>query len=194
MAYWQTLPTGPFDVVVVDPPWDYYGSPDKWAAAGKFYALMSDAEMMALPVPALLAPRALVFMWVTSSTVARAVDYMRAWGLHYRGVAFVWIKTRVDGSPIGAQGVRPSITKPLTEMVLVGSTHAKGRPLPLASEAIRQTIFAPRGAHSAKPEAMQDAIEAMYPAARKVELFARRARLGWTIWGNEAPQEADADE
>src|SRR4051812_1150119 len=106
-------PAGPFDVVVIDPPWDHWGSPNKWAAAGKFYPLMSDAEVMALPVRDLLARRAVVFLWVTSSSLDRGVDCLRAWGLHFRGVAFVWVKTRADGEPIGAQGVRPSITKPL---------------------------------------------------------------------------------
>lgn len=185
-------PQGPLDVILADPPWDYYGSPDKWAAAGKHYPLMGDAELEALPVSAILAPAAVVFMWVTSSTVARAIDCLKAWGLHYRGVAFVWVKTRMDGQPIGAQGVRPSITKPLTELVLAGSTHARGRPLPLANEAIRQTVFAPRGRHSEKPEAVQDAIEAMYPDARKAELFARRVRPGWAAWGNEVQEQAAA--
>lgn len=178
-------PAGPFDVVLLDPPWDYYGSPDKMAAAGKYYRLMKDEEIAALPVPALLAKRAVVFLWVTSSTVSRAVDLLGKWGLHYRGVAFVWVKTRADGSPMGACGVRPSITKPLTELVLAGSTVARGRPLPLANEAICQTVFAPRLDRSRKPESVQDRIEAMYPGASKLEMFARRARAGWAVWGNE---------
>jgi N6-adenosine-specific RNA methylase IME4 len=42
----------------------------------------------------------------------------------------------------------------------------------------------PRGKHSAKPEAFQDIVESMSPAPR-LELFARRKRLGWDSWGNE---------
>jgi N6-adenosine-specific RNA methylase IME4 len=179
------LPVGPFDVVVADPPWDYYGSATKWGAAGKFYSLMSDEALAAMPVSEMLSERAVVFMWVTSSTVARAVDLFRSWGVHYRGVAFVWVKTRADGTPIGAQGVRPSIIKPLTELVLVASTHPRGRPLPLASESVSQTVFAPRGRHSEKPECVQGAIETLYPSARKAELFARRRREGWVCWGDE---------
>ena len=41
-----------------------------------------------------------------------------------------------------------------------------------------------RGKHSAKPEAFQDMVEAVSPGPR-LELFARRARPGWTVWGNE---------
>ncbi len=179
--------SGPFDTVICDPPWNHWGSPDKWAAAGKFYDLMTDDELAALPVPEILARKAVVFMWCTSSSLARAVDLLRAWGLHYRGVAFVWCKTSQSGRPIGAQGVRPSITKPLTEFVIAGSTQARGRPLPLASEAIKQTVFAPKGRHSEKPEDVQAAIETMYPCLAKAELFARRVRPGWSCWGNELP-------
>lgn len=185
---WEVLrASGPFDAVIADPPWNHWGSPDKWAAAGKFYDLMTDEELTALPVRGILARKAVVFMWCTSSSLARAVDLLRAWGLHYRGVAFVWCKTSQSGRPIGAQGVRPSITKPLTEFVIAGSTQPRGRPLPLASEAIKQTVFAPKRRHSEKPEEVQAAIETMYPGLSKAELFARRLRPGWTCWGNEIP-------
>lgn len=180
---------GPYDVLICDPPWDYYGSPSKMAAAGKYYTLMKDDEIAALPVPDLLTKPAVLFMWTTSSALKRSIDIMSVWGLHFRGVAFVWVKTSREGKPIGAQGVRPSITKPLTEFVIVGATASKGRPLPLASEGVQQTVFAPRGLHSSKPEAVQDRIELLYPAASKAELFARRGRKGWSCWGNEVDLE-----
>lgn len=44
----------------------------------------------------------------------------------------------------------------------------------------------PRGRHSQKPEAFQDIVESVSPGPY-LELFARRARPGWTVWGNEAP-------
>jgi N6-adenosine-specific RNA methylase IME4 len=43
----------------------------------------------------------------------------------------------------------------------------------------------PRGAHSEKPEAFLDLVESVCPG-RYLELFARRNRLGWDTWGNEA--------
>lgn len=53
---------------------------------------------------------------------------------------------------------------------------------------VRSVVFAPRGKHSAKPEAVQDRIEALWPEATpRLELFARRRREGWAAWGNEAP-------
>lgn len=43
----------------------------------------------------------------------------------------------------------------------------------------------PRGAHSQKPEAFLDLVEQVSPGPY-LELFARRQRLGWDTWGNEA--------
>lgn len=39
--------------------------------------------------------------------------------------------------------------------------------------------------NSRKPEYVQDMIELMYPNTKKLELFARRSRKGWDVWGNE---------
>ena len=184
---WEGLTaTGPFDVAVIDPPWDHYdNAPNRWTYAAKYYQLLKDEDLFALPVKRLLARPSVLFLWCTSPTLARAVECIRAWDLHYRGVAFVWVKTRKDGRPVGAQGIRPSIVKPVTELVLAASTHAKGRPLRLSSERIQQTVFAPRARHSEKPDEVQSRIEEMYPTARKLEMFARRTRPGWTCWGNE---------
>ena len=43
---------------------------------------------------------------------------------------------------------------------------------------------APRGRHSAKPEAFYDMVESMSPGPY-LDVFARRQRLGWDTWGNE---------
>ena len=146
---------------------------------------METAEIADLPVRDLLADRAVVFFWTTSVKLPDALELLSAWKLAYRGIAFAWVKTTRAGAPISAQGVRPSITKPLTELVVVGSTLPRGRPLPLASESICQTVFAPKAEHSAKPDAVQERIESMYPTARKLELFGRRRRPGWDAWGDE---------
>jgi len=42
----------------------------------------------------------------------------------------------------------------------------------------------PRGRHSQKPEGFQDIVEQVSPGPY-VELFARRSRKGWDVWGNE---------
>ena len=174
-----------YDIVLADPPWFYNGDPTKWAAAGKEYPLMQDEEIYDLDVQQFFNKRSVLFLWATCPRLDKAIHTIERWGLHYRGVAFVWIKSKKDGTPIGAQGVRPSIVKPLTELVLAASTVPEGRPLPLASESVVQTIFAPKQEHSRKPDEVQERIEQMYPEAKRLEMFARRRRPGWDAWGNE---------
>ena len=174
-----------FDVIVLDPPWDYYGDGEKMGAAGKEYALMPNEGIWELDIRSRLNRPGVVFLWATGPKLDVAMTALYRWNLHYRGVAFVWVKTRKNGVPIKAQGVRPSIVKPITEMVLVGSTSKVGRPLPLADESICQTVFAPKRGHSQKPEEVQDRIERMYPDATKLEMFARRHRPGWSCEGLE---------
>jgi N6-adenosine-specific RNA methylase IME4 len=146
---------------------------------------MSDQEILEFPMMDLLDKRSILFMWATSPRLDFCIRAIENWKLHYRGVSFVWVKTNKAGQPMGARGVRPSIVKPTCEFVLAASPVATGRPLKLHDESIVNTVLSPVGEHSAKPEAVQDRIESMYPNSSKLELFGRRQRPGWLVWGNE---------
>ena len=176
-----------YDVIYADPPWDYYGDPNKMGAAGKYYPLMSDQELLDIDLP--LAKPGILFLWATGPRLDFAQELINAWDLHYRGVAFVWVKTKPSDplTPIGAQGVRPSIVKPTTEFVLAASTEKRGRPLKIAkgAENVRQVVMEPKRVHSRKPDIVRDEIARMYPNYRKLELFARQQTEGWDTYGNE---------
>ena len=184
-ARWRDLPDQTFDVVLADPPWGYYGAQDKWGAAAKFYETSPDEALMAFPMRRLLKRRSVLFLWATSPRLDMAMHCIEGWGLHFRGVAFVWVKTRKDGTPIGAQGVRPSIVKPTVEYVLAASPQKTGRPLPLADEGVANVVMAPRAQHSEKPTEVAARIERLYPDASRLELFCRAPRLGWSAWGDQ---------
>lgn len=186
----QKLPSRRFDVALIDPPWSYFGDQTKDGAAAKFYGTLTDEEIRMLPVRDMLNEKAIAFVWATAPRLDAAIDSIRSWGLHYRGVAFVWVKTTKEGKPIGARGVRPSIVKPTCEFVLACSTVRKGRPLPVADESVINTVLAPTREHSHKPDEVHERIEALYPTASKVELFARRLRPGWHCWGDQINQTA----
>jgi len=55
----------------------------------------------------------------------------------------------------------------------------------LKNKSQRSVCLAENLGHSSKPEDLQDSLELMFPKARKLELFARRLRPGWTCLGNE---------
>ncbi len=181
----MNLPAGPFDVLLLDPPWSHYGQQNKWGAAAKFYATMTDDELRAMPIRDLTTQASVVFCWATCPRLDFAIDLLRHWGFAYRGVAFTWVKTTKAGRPIGARGVRPSIVKPTVELVLAASRTAKGRPMPVADESVAQVVLAPVGQHSAKPVEVYNRIERVYPKASRLELFARQRREGWESWGDE---------
>jgi N6-adenosine-specific RNA methylase IME4 len=186
------IPEDAYDVVYADPPWYYYGESDKYGAAGKHYGLMSDADLAAMPVRAKCRNRAVLLMWATCPRLDAAMKLMEQWGFVYRGVAFVWVKTTVSGKVIHGQGVRPTVVKPTTELVLVGSTQKLGRPLPVFDEGVGQVVLAPRGAHSQKPVEVRARIESLFgPGVRRLEMFARGSTInGWDRFGNELTPEA----
>lgn len=62
--------------------------------------------------------------------------------------------------------------------------ESKGEPTATGRASSRWFTW-PRGVHSQKPEAFQDLVEQVSPGPY-LELFARRQRLGWDTWGNEA--------
>lgn len=196
MSTWlgRELPPRSYEVLTADPPWSYTGQQDKWGAAAKFYDTVTDEDLLSLPMADLLDRRGVLLLWATCPRLDFAVDCIRGWGLHFRGVAFIWIKTRLDGEPVGAQGVRASTVKPTCElvleasheMVLTASHVKKGRPMPLGSEKVVQTIFAPKGRHSEKPSEFRRRVEALYPNASRLEMFARSTVPGWDAWGDEA--------
>jgi N6-adenosine-specific RNA methylase IME4 len=61
--------------------------------------------------------------------------------------------------------------------------------LPLIDSAERgkiHTVFTEQvKRHSQKPDISYQIIERLYPNAKRLELFARRERAGWDVWGNE---------
>jgi site-specific DNA-methyltransferase (adenine-specific) len=114
-----------------------------------------------------------------------AIDLIRAWDFHYRGILFNWVKTAKDGHIIEGQGVRPSFTKPTTELVLVGSTQPEGRTLPIFDEGMAQVVFAPRSEHSSKPDEVRVRIQELWGDVPRLELFARAKYPGWDSWGLE---------
>lgn len=186
---WSDLPLSAFSVIYADPAWGYYGDPNKDQAAGKHYTCMTPEELAALPVRSLMARRSVLLCWATCPKLDLAIDTIRAWGLHYRGIAKVWVKARADGGIINGQGVRPTVTKPTTELLLAATKEKKGRPLPILDEGMAQVLVAPRpgGRHSAKPESVRRDIERLFGDVSRVELFAREVYPGWSSWGDEVP-------
>lgn len=169
-----TLPHGPFAVILADPPWRFASNSDAKPGrnARRHYPTMPTAEIAAMPVAQIAACDAALLLWATAPMLPDALIVMRAWGFRYVSNV-IWVKPRI-GTGFWARNRH--------EMLLIGRRGAVPCPRPLFRDSV---IAAPTGAHSVKPAFAHEAAERGWPGSARIELFARRPRAGWTVWGNE---------
>ena len=181
-ALFPDFPDGRFEIVYADPPWDYKGqlqhagprSRDTGGAV-KHYPTVTLDMLCELDVPRIAATDSLLFMWSSSPHLDQAIALGKAWGFEWATVAFVWDKQRVNPG---------FYTMSQCELCLV---FKHGRiPAPRGARNVRQLVSVERGAHSRKPDEVRRRIDAMFPSARKIELFARARTEGWTAWGSDS--------
>lgn len=179
-----------YQLILADPPWQYHGSQTKMGAAGNHYNSMSMDDLKKIPIKDVLEKQAAVFMWATCPRLHMAIELIDAWGLNYRGVAYVWVKTAKDGRIINGQGVPPTFTKPTTELLLAATTSKSGRPFPIQLFNQAQVVLSPRGRHSEKPTIFKERLVELCGNVSKLEMFSRETQteFGWDYWGNEAPR------
>ena len=191
-----------YATIVADPPWDHGEGTGLSQTRGMKadvrreesergntkppYPMMPLAEIMALPVAALAAPDAHLYLWVTNKYLRQVWDVAEAWG--FSGVCLLtWCKAPLP-APLGGayrNNTEFCLFARRGSLKAVGYSESrwfqwprrKGPPVKLGQK--RQTM------HSAKPEAFLDLVETISPGPY-LEMFARRNRLGWDTWGNES--------
>lgn len=162
---------GPWPVIYADPPWRYeHAEPSR--SLDNQYPTMTLEDICAMNVPA--TNDAVLFLWATSPKLTEALQVMDAWGFEYR-TCMVWVKDRIGMGYYARQR---------HEILLIG--RRGNLPVPEPADRPDSVIEAPLGRHSEKPSIVAETIVRMYPHLPRVELFARQARLGWDVWGNEA--------
>lgn len=162
-----------FDLILADPPWRYDFSRSRSRAIEPKYDTLSSNDLQCLSVRSLAKPDATLMLWATAPKLPEALAVMEAWGFRYTTSA-VWDKQRI-GMGYYFRGQH--------ELLLVGK---RGSPRPPAPATRPPSVIRERrGAHSAKPGLVYALLERMYPDARRLELFARAERPGWTAIGAE---------
>ena len=170
-----------YPVVYADPPWQYEHVRTASQAIENHYPTLSLDLICALPVQLCATDDAMLFLWATSPKLSEAMTVIEAWGFTYRTCA-VWDKGQIGMGYYFRQQ---------HELLLVAARGAP--PMPAMGDRPASVIRAPRGDHSVKPEVFYRLIEQMYPTFPKLELFARSAREGWAVWGNQAMDQASLD-
>lgn len=200
------METKKYQVIYADPPWKYpdsshtllageNGKGGHWAGKTKdwnswnerpkgefkkLYPSLTKEELFKLPVKDLLDKDAACFMWTTDMHLPQALEIMKSWGFTYKNIAFVWEKQTVNGNPVNLMA--PWTLKSY-EICIFGTKGAMRKYR--KDKTIRQMVKAERTRHSAKPQEVADRIVRMFPDCPRIELFARDAKPGWDVWGNE---------
>lgn len=172
-----------YECVLADPAWNYtnkgVGGSGK-SGAHLQYPTMSLDDLCALPVKAITAPNAVLFLWVTMPLLRQSFAVMSAWGFTYKTCAFTWVKTNKKApTPFWGMGFW---TRSNAELCLLG---IKGKPKRVSAR-VHSLIQSPIEAHSRKPAETRDRIVSLMGDIPRIELFARGDNNdGWDRWGNE---------
>lgn len=167
-----------YQTIVADPPWPYEDQPwgvSSLAPGRSFlpYRTMDLEDIAAIPVKEWAARRgAHLYLWTTQKFLRDAYWITEAWGFN-PVCLLAWCKPTMPNAP----GTFRSS--------LEFAIFARRGNLPALRRVESQWFQWPRGEHSRKPEAFLDLVEQVSPGPY-LELFARRQRLGWDTWGDEA--------
>ena len=163
------LPEGLFEVIAIDPPWNYGSEydPDSWRVAIP-YPEMTQAQLLELQPP--FADDSVLFLWTTHQFIWDAKELMDKWGFTYKA-NIVWDKERIGmGAWVRMQ----------CEFCLVA---IKGKPT-WDNTTWRDIIREARREHSRKPDAFYTMVESV-TVGRRLEYFSREQRKGWEVFGND---------
>lgn len=163
-------PNGLFDVIAIDPPWNYGTSFDAdGRRVANPYPEMTQEQLKALEIPA--KDNCVMFLWTTQKFIWDAKELLDTWGFTYRSM-IVWDKEKIGmGDLIRMQ----------CEFCLVG---IKGSPVFKDNHSVRDIIREPRREHSRKPEEFYRIVDSLC-AGRKLDFFSREERTGWVSYGND---------
>lgn len=178
-----------YRTIVIDPPWEHLEGWPAWNNKGErkllSYPTMTVEQIASLPINSLLEREGYVFLWVTNRYLEQGFFVMREWQCAPRQT-LTWCKQPIGQGPGGMFATT-------TEFIIVGqrinpNTHAHGRRT--AGKVNTSWFQWLRGKHSEKPESFQDIVEQVSPPPY-LEMFARRHRLGWHVWGNEVTSDIE---
>ncbi len=172
----------PARVIVADPPWSFGDAlppttKKKGRGAAANYPCLSLERIKAFALPPLASP-AVLFLWRVSAMQEEALSVARAWGFVPK-TEIVWIKRSRKGGRHFGMG---HYVRAEHESCIVAVRGSAGKLVKRRN--IRSTFEATTGRHSEKPAEFYALVEALFDGPY-AELFSRRWRAGWDVYGNE---------
>lgn len=162
-----------YSVIVADPPWQI-AKIKKRVRPNQVemdYPMMGIEEIKKLNVGGQAADVCTLFLWTIDKYLFEAKSVLEAWGFKYH-LTMAWDKT----NGLAMYGFNRQ-----TEFILVGF-KGKHDAYP-RRKTIRSSFTAKSTRHSEKPSAFYEMLELL--EGEKLDMFARKQRAGWDVWGNE---------
>jgi N6-adenosine-specific RNA methylase IME4 len=129
-------------------------------------------EIAALDVQSLTDRGCHLYLWTVTAVLRHSFGIAEAWGFKPKNI-LTWCKPGLGSGTRFRQN---------TEHILFAT---RGKTFPIIRHDVGAWHQWPRRRHSEKPDAFFDLVETVSPGPY-LEMFARRQRLGWDTWGNEA--------
>jgi len=142
------------------------------------YNTLSVDEICALPIGECAAADAHLYLWVTNQYLLQAGKVLDAWGFKY-STTLVWAKNPMGGG----LGGNYRITTEFLLFATRGRLKAKQQQIGTWFN-VKREYENGYPCHSRKPAFFHELIEKVSPAPY-LELFARREREGWDVWGDQ---------
>ncbi len=171
-----------YKTIVVDPPW-----PQRMTGAYKRrrhkraetlpYEPMSLGDIKALPIAPLATEDAHLWLWTTNQFLGHGFAMLKAWGFTYLAPVHA-----IKPSGLGNYFVHRSQT-----ILFAYKTQCR---FPLKRYAPNIIHVGNPKRHSEKWDITYEYIESISPGPR-LELFARKKREGWDVWGDEVESDIE---
>lgn len=174
----DTSQFGRYGVIVADPPWPY-DVPVGRGAIKHQYKTMTMAEIWAMPVSKLASDDCALFLWGTWPKLPQVLTTCFQWGFEYV-TGLPWIK--MSNSTSISYGIGHWV-RGCSEFIFIGK---RGNVSPPRLEGFLG-LLSPNLQHSRKPDSVHEIAEAL--PGPYLELFARRPRPGWDVFGNDIKAE-----
>ena len=192
-----------YNVIYADCPWSYQnkktgrtnGDQPEGSGAHTKYELMTNEDIMAMPVPEITEKDAVLFLWVTVPLLPEGLATLAAWGFEYKTM-ITWRKIMSLGMGYWFRGQ--------CEHLILG---VKGKVKPFRQQRanffesevfeVDECYQSKAGRHSQKPHHFRslitEAVKVSFKTPKKLELFARSREgffpdyeyEGWDVYGNQ---------
>jgi N6-adenosine-specific RNA methylase IME4 len=195
----QGLPQKKYNTLVIDPPWPVqtivggYGTKSKYPNQSRNkrpdtmpYKTLDLKAIKSFPLASLAEQGAHIYCWTTNRFLPAAFGILEGWGVRYHLTMPLVKKSGIapcKGYVFGSEYCLLGFAgRPMQPFLKIGRLNW----LLTAKPGWRKM-----GLHSRKPQAFYDLVEEMSPGPR-IDLFARRPREAWDVWGDELEDDESA--